>query len=96
MKYVVCTYSCGYCGCDEERAVAFSDDITEAEIDKYFLDGVVEYASDTESVIGSKEDYESEEEYNTAIEDFYVDCTYDWHYEDPTDENFSDYDWEEA
>lgn len=92
MKYVVCTYSCGYCGCDEEEAVIFPDDITEVEIDKYFLEGVAYYASDTESVIGSKEDYESEEEYDTAIEDFYADCTYEWRYEEPS----SDYIWKEV
>lgn len=96
MKYVLCIYSCGYRGCEDEKAIVFSDDTTDAEIDQYFLEGLYDYAIDEESVIGPRVDYEDDEDYEQTLEDYYGDCSYDWHFVEPGTDEFEDYEWEEA
>lgn len=44
MRYIVANYSNGYCECNAEDYLAFPDDWTDNDIDKYVDDGLFDYA----------------------------------------------------
>lgn len=74
MRYIKFYLSIGFCGCDDERYVAFKDDITDSEIDKYGIELAEDHADSYRDyehfgLMGCREDYYSDEEYEEAYEE---------------------------
>lgn len=86
-RYIIGTRSNGYCGCDVTEYLIFPENITDSEIDAYFVEGMYDYAQGYEYIAqgGWDEDWESEEE----EEMYYENCTYEWH--EATEEEKEDY-----
>lgn len=95
MRYAICSYFSEYDACTQEWAVSFPNEFTDVDIDNFFFEHVIDYAYDDESVIGSKEDYENEKEYERILADFYAGYIYDWHIVEPDSKEFNLYEWEE-
>lgn len=82
MKYVG-TYSCGYRGCDE---ILYLEAETDEQVNAYMRDGLADYIASYEYMISDDiEDLDDDEDgevdfYDTAeYEDFYANCSYDFH-----------------
>lgn len=75
--YCKITFSNGYCGCDEEIYEEFNT-IEEAEeyADEYLTGGMYSFYEPDSRFIGYSEDYESEEEYFEAYDEYQADCGY--------------------
>lgn len=71
MHYYFGTYSNGYCGCDEEFLLSGNED--ELKMDKIFMDLIDDMYSfiypDERFINVDREDYDSEEEYEEALEE---------------------------
>lgn len=94
MRYIVGYCDCGYCGCREDFALAFNDNITDKQI-KEEMDYILsDYTYDEESVIGSCDDFDSEEEWQEELENFYQSAEINWFEIKEDDPTFGDYDFE--
>lgn len=82
MRYIIATYSNGYCGCDVEEHWAFSDDATDMDISKYLNETVGDYA---ESYMPCNEEFADGED----EEFYYENCSVDWR--DATEEEIEYY-----
>lgn len=74
MKFFRATYENGYCGCDDDIYIAAE---TLAEAEDYANENMAEaYDSywDWSQCIDEPEDYESEEEYWEAVEEYQAEC----------------------
>jgi len=94
--YVKITFTNGYCGCDEEIYRKFPDNWTISDIEDYGVDYLHNcygfYEPDSRFV--DEYDYETEEEYEEAYEDYQATC--DFRCEDCTEEEYFDNDGEEV
>lgn len=75
--YYKITFSNGYCGCDEEIYEEFNT-IEEAEeyATEYLTCGMYSFYEPDSRFIGYDEDYDSEEEYWEAVDEYQENCTY--------------------
>lgn len=75
--YFKIVFDNGYCGCDEEIYEEF-DTEKEAEeyADEYLAGGWYSFYEPDERFIGNEEDYESEEDYLEACDEYYSNCGY--------------------
>lgn len=74
MKFFRVTYGNGYCGCDDDIYIAAE---TLAEAEDYAIENMVEgyiFYEDWSQCLDEPEDYESEEEYLEAIEEYQAEC----------------------
>lgn len=72
MRYIKFESDCNYCGCDIEDYAAYPDTITDKELDEICEDFINETQARYEYLATddiSEDDYETEEEYQQAIED---------------------------
>lgn len=75
--YYKMTFSNGYCGCDEEVYEEFNTrEEAEEYAEEYLTSGWYGFYEPDGRFIGDEEDYESEEEYWEAVEDYQENCTY--------------------
>lgn len=81
MRYIIATFSNGYCGCDVEEYWAFPDDATDSYIDEYLGETIGDYA---ESYMPCNLEFEDEQD----EEFYYENCSVDWH--DATVEEIED------
>ena len=66
--YFKMIYTNGYCGCDEEEYVELEN---EKEAEAYFMEAVYNYGFfEPDARFVDPEDYETEDEYQIAIEDY--------------------------
>ena len=92
MRYIKFTASTPYCGTDNERYVAFSDDATNQDVEEYADDLARENGEGFEYLVFGWDadpvgDGEmTEEEYDEAIDNYYADCHCE--YEDVSEEEF--------
>ena len=74
--YFEIIFSNGYCGCDEyEYIEADSEKAAEEYAAEYLIDGYSFY-DDPSQCLADMEDYDSEEEYWEAVEEYQADCGY--------------------
>lgn len=96
MRYFRFTSDCGYCGCDIDDYFEYPDNVTEeellADVDDFARESQAgyEYLA-TEDI--SSDDYDTEEEYQQAIDDA---CEWFWAdvsatYEEITKEEYDEY-----
>ena len=72
MRYIVATYSNGYCGCDVEEYWAFPEDSSDEYISDYLNETIYDYA---ESYLPCNVDFEDEQDQ----EFYYENCYVTWH-----------------
>ena len=95
MRYIRCEYDCGYIGEEEVYFIRFPNKTTDLEIDEYFKEWLSDYISDTIGVVGTREDFDSDEEYESLIESYYECVSYDWKQVNPDDEEYQGIFWED-
>ena len=74
MKFFRVTYGNGYCGCDDDIYIAAE---TLAEAEDYASENIAEayiFYDDWSQCIDEPEDYESEDEYWEAVEEYQAEC----------------------
>lgn len=88
--YCKIIFSNGYYGCDEEIYEEFNT-IEEAEeyADEYLTGGMYSFYEPDSRFIGYAEDYESEEEYFEAYDEYQADCGY--YIKEITKEEYEEY-----
>lgn len=75
MKYFKVTYNNGYCGCEEEHYIEAEN---EAEVNALALDNIECYSFyEPDSRFIDADDYEDEDEYCQAVEDYQEDIYFD-------------------
>lgn len=85
MRYIVVERSNGYCGSEVTEYYAFSDDTSDAYIDRFIEEGMYDYAEDYEYLVKAwDEDWESEADRH----DYYVNCYFSWR--EATEEEIED------
>lgn len=75
MRYVKIVMSNGYCGCDEEEYVEFSENTSDTEIDDYAKDSFLNYGfyePDSRFVDFDDENWEE------AVEEYQDGCSFSW------------------
>ena len=87
--YFKITFSNDYCGCDERIYEEF-DTENEAEVwaYEYLTSGMYSFYEPDYRFIGDEDDYESEEEYLEAYDNYQENCTYN--IEEITKEEYED------
>jgi hypothetical protein len=87
MKYFRVTYSNGYCGCEEEHYIEAEN---EKEVIEIASDNIECYSFyDPDSRFVDEYDYENEDDYCQAVEDYQEDINFD--IEEITREEFEEY-----
>jgi hypothetical protein len=74
MKYFRATYVNGYCGCDDYIYIAAE---TLADAEDYASENIAEeyvFYDDWSQCLDEPEDYESEDEYLEAVEEYQAEC----------------------
>lgn len=93
MRYFKFTCENGYCGCDEEFYREFEDGVTENEIyaegDDILVNEYTGFYDWSQCILENVEDYDSEEEYEEAIEEYQAECTY-W-FEEISEEEYKEH-----
>lgn len=74
--YYKMTFSNGYCGCEEEVYEEFNTKEEAEEYAEEYLTGWYCFYEPDARFIGNVEDYESEEEYWEAYDEYQADCGY--------------------
>lgn len=74
MKFFRATYVNGYCGCDDDIYIA-AETLAEAEdyANENMAEGYIFY-EDWSQCLDEPEDYESEDEYWEAVEEYQAEC----------------------
>lgn len=76
--YFKITFSNGYCGCDEEIYEEFDTEKEAVDYaEEYLTSGWYSFYEPDYRFIGDEDDYDYEEEYLEAYEQYQEDCTYD-------------------
>lgn len=74
MRYIKFYLSIGFCGCDDERYIAFKDNVADDEIDKYGIELAEDHADSYRDyerfcLMSDRDEYDSEEEYDAAYQE---------------------------
>lgn len=93
---ILATFSDGYCGSDEKLALIFPDRASTKQIDDYLYEELLRYMDEHDTDIGDSEDYDTEEDYILARENWVSDCGYDWFEVDEGSDVIDDYIWGEV
>ena len=72
MRYIIATYSNGYCGCDETEYWAFEDNITDKDIEEFLYESFSEYANLS---LPCGVDFENDDDWEAYLEN----CTVDFY-----------------
>ena len=93
---ILATFSDGYCGSDEELALIFPNGTPARKIDEYLYEELSQYMDSHETDVGEPEDYDTEEDYELAHENWVSDSGFDWFEVDEDSDIIDDYTWEEV
>ena len=75
--YYKMTFSNGYCGCEEEIYEEFNTrEEAEEYADEYLTNGMYAFYEPDSRFVGNEEDYDSEEEYWEAVDEYQAECGY--------------------
>lgn len=89
MEYFKITCSNGYCECDEDFYIEAESEGLAEDIGNEIMWNEYSYIEPDESCIGYREDYETDEDYEKAIEEYQKSCTF-W-ITDITKEEYEEY-----
>ena len=93
---ILATFSDGYCGSDEQLALIFPDGTSSKQIEDYLYEELLNYMDEHDTDIGDPEDYDTEEDYGFARENWVSDSGFDWFEVDEDSDIIDDYEWGEV
>lgn len=89
MEYFKITCSNGYCGCDEDFYIEAESEGLAEDIGNEIMWNEYSYIEPDNRFIGWEEDYETDEDYEDAIEEYQENCSF-W-ITDITKEEYEEY-----
>lgn len=89
MEYFKITCSNGYCGCDEDFYIEAESEGLAEDIGNEIIWNEYSFIEPDNRFIGWEEDYETDEDYEDAIEEYQENCTF-W-ITDITKEEYEEY-----
>lgn len=89
MEYFKITCSNGYCGCDEDFYIKAESEGLAEDIGSEIIWNEYSFIEPDNRFIGWEEDYETNEDYENAIEEYQENCTF-W-ITDITKEEYEEY-----